>query len=122
MVRFSRVLVFGALAAIVGCASFQRTRGVDNVWRDAGVSAPVIGQTTQSDVLSQLGPPSQVIGLRDQTVFYYLKEHDEGRGGIFLVYNWVKEDVSYDRAIFFFNADGVLQDYGFSDEKPAGGR
>jgi outer membrane protein assembly factor BamE (lipoprotein component of BamABCDE complex) len=102
-------------ASLAGCASFERTRGVDNTWRDPGVAAPVVGKTTQSDILSALGPPSQVIGLRDQTVFYYLKESDKGRGGIFLVYNWLKEDVTYDRAIFFFDAKGVLQDYGLSN-------
>ncbi|HET6593172.1 MAG TPA: hypothetical protein VFG48_09685, partial [Xanthomonadales bacterium] len=64
----------------------------------------------------------QVIGLRDQTVFYYLKEHDIGRGGFFLVYNWLKEDVTYDRAIFFFDAGGVLRDYGLSNEQTAGAR
>lgn len=116
------LVVVVTIMALAGCASFQRTRGVDNLWRDPAVPAPVVGRTTQSDVLAALGPPSQVIGLRDRTVFYYLKEHDQGRGGIFLVYNWLKEDVSYDRAIFFFDAAGVLQDYGLSHDGQAGER
>jgi len=121
--RGFRVLVVAAtLAALTGCASFERTRGVDNLWRDPAVPAPAVGKTTQSDILAVLGPPSQVIGLRDQTVFYYLKEHDRGRGGIFLVYNWLQEDVTYDRAIFFFDADGVLRDYGFSNDSATDGR
>jgi len=107
---------------VVGCASFERTRGVDSTWRDPSTPAPVVGKTTQSDILSALGPPSQVIGLRDQTVFYYLREHDTGRGGLFLVYNWLKEDVTFDRAIFFFDANGVLQDYGLSNEPQASTR
>jgi hypothetical protein len=110
------------LIAVTGCVSFERTRGVDNAWRGPDVAAPVAGKTTQSDILAALGPPSQVIGLRDQTVFYYLKEHDTGRGGLFLVYNWLKEDVSYDRAIFFFDANGVLQDYGLSNDATADDR
>jgi len=117
----SALLVLG-LAAMAGCASFERTRGVDSTWRDPAIPAPVVGQTTQSDILSALGPPSQVIGLRDQTVFYYLREHDKGRGGLFLIYNWMKEDVTFDRAIFFFDANGVLQDYGLSKAPQAADR
>jgi len=123
IMRGTRVtFVAATLAALAGCASFERTRGVDNLWRDPAVAAPAVGKTTQTDILAALGPPSQVIGLRDQTVFYYLRERDTGRGGIFIVYNWLKEDVTYDRAIFFFDAAGVLQDYGFSRDKPAGDR
>ena len=109
-------LVIVMVAIVAGCASFERTRGVESTWRDPATPAPVVGATTQTDILAALGPPSQVIGLRDQTVFYYLKESDKGRGALLIVYNWLKEDVTYDRAIFFFDAQGVLQDYGFSDE------
>ena len=119
MVRLTWVLAVVMLTAVGGCASFQRTRGVDNLWRDAAAPAPVIGTTTRSEILAALGPPSQVISLGDQTVFYYLKEFDQGKGGIFLVYNWLQEDVSYDRAIFFFDADGVLQDYALSHDTSA---
>jgi hypothetical protein len=82
----------------------------------------VTGQTTESDIIKALGPPSQVIGLRDQTVFYYLTEHRKGKGAIFIIYNWVKEDTIYDRAIFFFDQNGVLRDYGFSKEEIAPSR
>ena len=75
-----------------GCATYDRSKGVRNLWRDPSVPPPVIGQTTQSDIIQVLGPPSQVIGLRNQTVFYYLKERSKGNGAIMLVYNWVKED------------------------------
>jgi hypothetical protein len=53
------------------------------------VADPVIGQTTESDIIKALGPPSQVVRLRDQTVFYYLMEHREGKGAILLLCNWV---------------------------------
>jgi len=122
MRRLPATIIVAALAILAGCASYERTRGVESAWRDPAIPAPVVGQTTQSEILEALGPPSQVIGLRDQTVFYYLRERDTGRGGIFIVYNWLKEDVTYDRAIFFFDAAGVLQDYGFSRDKPAGDR
>jgi len=110
------ILVIATLVIAAGCASFERTRGVESTWRDPATPPPVVGTTTQKDILAALGPPSQVIGLRDQNVFYYLKENDKGRGALLIVYNWLKEDVTYDRAIFFFDAEGVLQDYGFSDE------
>ncbi len=110
-------LLLALTMTLPGCASFERNQGVANAWRDPSVAAPVIGQTTESDIIKALGPPSQVIGLGDQTVFYYLMEHREGKAGIFLVYNWVKEDTIYDRAIFFFDQNGVLREYGFSKEK-----
>lgn len=118
----SRALLAAMLIVVAGCASFERTRGVDATWRDPATPAPVVGRTTQSEILDALGPPSQVIALRDQTVFYYLREQDKGRGGLFIVYNWLKEDVSFDRAIFFFDADGVLRDYGLSKEPQAADR
>ncbi len=102
--------------SLAGCASYERTRGVDNLWRTAAMPSPVVGTTTQTDILNALGPPSQVIGLRDQTVFYYLREQGRGRGAIFIVYNTLDERVTYDRAIFFFGADGRLQDYALSRE------
>ncbi|UCD48030.1 MAG: hypothetical protein JSV28_04360 [Deltaproteobacteria bacterium] len=110
-------LLLALTMTLPGCASFERNQGVENAWRDPSVAAPVIGQTTESDIIKALGPPSQVIGLGDQTVFYYLMEHREGKAGIFLIYNWVKEDTIYDRAIFFFDQNGVLREYGFSKEK-----
>ena len=101
---------------LTGCATYDRSQGVANTWRDASIPTPVKGKTTQSDIIEALGPPSQVIGLRDQTVFYYLRERRKGNGAILLIYNWVKEDVTYDRAIYFFDRNGVLQDYGYSNE------
>lgn len=110
-------LVLLILAVILpGCATYDRSQGVSNLWRDPSMPAPAKGQTTQSDIMQALGPPSQVIGLRDQTVFYYLRERRKGNGAILLVYNWLTEDVTYDRAIFFFDEKGVLQDYGYSNE------
>lgn len=110
-------LAVTTLVLVSGCASYERARGVDASWRDPATPRPVVGKTTQSEILEVLGPPSQVIGLRDQTVFYYLRQLDRGRGGIFIVYNWLQEDVTFDRAIFFFDANGVLQDYGLSNEQ-----
>jgi outer membrane protein assembly factor BamE (lipoprotein component of BamABCDE complex) len=110
-------LVLVTLAmTFAGCATYDRSQGVANTWRDPAIPTPVKGQTTQSDIIEALGPPSQVIGLRDQTVFYYLRERRKGNGAVLLVYNWVKENVTYDRAIYFFDQNGVLLDYGYSNE------
>lgn len=117
--RLLPTLLLVLSAALPGCATYDRSQGVANIWRDPSVPAPIKGQTTQSDIIKTLGPPSQVIGLRDQTVFYYLKEHRKGNGAVLLVYNWVKEDVIYDRAIYFFDQNGVLLDYGYSNEEIA---
>jgi len=112
-------LALALAASLVGCASYERTRGIDNTWRSATMPVPVVGTTTQAQILDALGPPSQVIGLRDQTVFYYLQEQSKGRGAIFIVYNQVSEKVVYDRAIFFFDSGGVLRDYALSRESIA---
>ena len=114
--RLLSLVLLTLVIMLAGCATYDRSQGVANTWRDPSVPAPVKGQTTQSDIIETLGPPSQVIGLRDQTVFYYLRERRKGNGAILILYNWVNENVTYDRAIFFFNKNGVLQDYGYSNE------
>jgi hypothetical protein len=55
--------------------------------------------------------------LQDQTVFYYLTENMKGKGKIFIVWNDLRAETRYDRAIFFFDADGVLQEFAFSKER-----
>lgn len=117
--RSISLFLLAAATTLTGCVSYDRAQGVKNVWRDESLAAPVIGKTTESDIIAALGPPSQVIGLRDQTVFYYLRERRKGDGAIFLLYNVVKENVTYDRAIYFFDKNGTLQDYGYSREKIA---
>lgn len=112
------VLLTGMVILVGGCASFTTERGVENRWRAA--DAPVFepGSTTESDVLRALGPPSQVISLGDRSVFYYLLEQGTGKALILLVYNDVRANVKYDRAIFFFDARGILTDYSYSKREP----
>jgi outer membrane protein assembly factor BamE (lipoprotein component of BamABCDE complex) len=69
------------------------------------------GESTRADVLALLGPPSQVIALEDETVLYYLFEDAEGDGLLLIVYNNIKIQTHYDRAIFFFDENDVLSDY-----------
>jgi len=102
-----------------GCTSFASVDGVSNLWREVPVDHFQKGVTTQSDVLELLGPPSQLINLHDQTVFYYLTEHTSGQGKIFIFWNQISAESEYDRAIFFFDTDGVLQELAYSKEEIA---
>ena len=102
-----RISCYGQIAILCvavltsGCASYGSVDGVDNLWREASVDQFKKGVTTQADVLEQLGPPSQLINLEDQTVFYYLTQQMSGDGQIFIVWNRVRASSKYDRAIFF---------------------
>jgi outer membrane protein assembly factor BamE (lipoprotein component of BamABCDE complex) len=114
-IRLAVVLLFVVLSS--SCANYGSVDGVDNLWREAPVDAFEKGVTTQAQVLELLGPPSQLINLQDQTVFYYLTENMTGTGKIFIFWNSVSAETQYDRAIFFFNSEGVLQEYAFSKEE-----
>ncbi len=95
-------------AFLSGCAQYDSKRGVAVVWQAQAVSQLVEGKSTRADVLDLLGPPSQVIALKDETVFYYLFEHSQGEGLVLIVYNRVNVDTRYDRAIFFFDDNDIL--------------
>ena len=99
-----------------GCANFGSVDGVENLWREVPVDSFQEGQTTQADVLELLGPPSQLIALNDRTVFYYLTEKTSGKGYIFIFWNQVDAKSEYDRAIFFFDNDGILEEFAYSQE------
>jgi hypothetical protein len=110
------LLVTGLMALSTGCLSKRSEIGVRNDWRDP--SPPVFerGRTTQSDVMKALGPPSQVIALTDQTLFYYLREQSRTKSAYFIIYNQTRQQITYDRAIFFFNKQSVLTDFAYSKE------
>ena len=108
--------LIGLATVLTGCTSFGSTDGVENVWREIPVERFEKGVTTQAEVLELLGPPSQLIALNEQTVFYYLTEKTSGKGKIFIVYNQIDASSKYDRAIFFFDRDGTLQEFAYSKE------
>ena len=114
MTRIILALLFLLLSN--GCANYGSVDGVDNLWREVPMEQFEAGITTQSDVLELLGPPSQLIKLDDQVVFYYLAQQNKGTGMILIVWNKVDEKRQYDRAIFFFDTDGVLQEVSYSKE------
>ena len=105
------VLVVFCLGLLSGCVQFDSQRGIEVAWQDRVVANLTKGESTRADVLELLGPPSQVISLRDETVMYYLFEEAEGDGIILIVYNSIDIKTHYDRAIFFFDDNDVLTDY-----------
>lgn len=113
MMRFTGGKTLATLVALLllgGCAQYDNKRGVEVSWQPEAVNSLVKGESTRNDVLKLLGPPSQVISLEDETVLYYLFEQSKGDGLILIVYNRMRVDTSYDRAIFFFDENDVLTD------------
>jgi len=108
-VPFFAVLVLTAL--LVGCVRYENKRGVDVLWQPEVTAQLLKGQTTREDILTLLGPPSQLIALENETVLYYLFERSEGDGMILIVYNRMKIRTRYDRAVFFFDENDTLRDY-----------
>ena len=104
------------ILVLAGCTSDNGYSGVDNIWRSANSPAWEVGATTETDVIDALGPPSQLIGLDKETVYYYLREERKARGLLLLIYNWKTQTLIYDRAIFFFNKKGMLTKYSYSLE------
>lgn len=121
--RFLSFLLLISLACGVSssCVNVKSERGVENLWRadESGNTASNWnkGKTTKSEILKDLGPPSQVLSVGNETVFYYLREQISGQGIVLIVYNNVKVHAEYDRAIFFFDKQGVLNDFSVSGEQ-----
>lgn len=111
--RTRTALVIAAAVWLTGCISFERTAGVESLWLDDSAPELERGRTTEAEILARLGPPSQLVALGDRTVFYYLREITKGSTAITFVYNRQRERVSYERAVFFFDVDGVLTEYAF---------
>jgi hypothetical protein len=103
-----------ALLFSAGCTRIHTEKGIEPVWHDVEVGSFQVGVTTQSDVMALIGPPSQIISHQNGSIFYYLYEEAIGNGLILLLYNQGQLNTRYDRAIFFFDSAGVLQDHAFS--------
>ncbi len=109
--------VFALVLFVAGCVSKNSQQGVENRWRGENVQVFKTGETTEHDVLTALGPPSQLINLGNRTVLYYLQEQKKTRSAILIIYNQTREKITYDRAIFFFDQQGKLTDFSTSDEQ-----
>jgi outer membrane protein assembly factor BamE (lipoprotein component of BamABCDE complex) len=111
MNRTRLLVTLACLCLLTGCVKFNSKRGVEVAWQEPITNQFTVGKTTRGTVMKALGPPSQVISLRDETVLYYLFEKSRGEGMILIVYNRIDIDTNYDRAIFFFNDDDVLTEF-----------
>ena len=100
-----------SVSLLGGCAQFDSKRGVEVNWQTAVTDKLTRGESTRANVLALLGPPSQVIALDGETALYYLFEQSKGDGLILIVYNRMRIDTRYDRAIFFFDEHDVLTEY-----------
>lgn len=98
-------------ALVAGCINNRSERGVEALWEAPGHDAFVVGRTTRAEVLDELGPPSQIVTLGEGSAYYYLLEKTHARGLILLLYNSRNEKTVYERAVFFFDRNGVLTDY-----------
>ena len=110
LLRVTLVLLLVAVP-LSGCLQYEAKRGVEVKWQTAITSQLEEGKSTRADVMDLLGPPSQVISLDDETALYYLFERTSGRGYILVLYNRFTVDARYDRAVFFFDENDVLQEY-----------
>lgn len=107
-------MVVLAIVFTSGCGRFHTEKGIEPAWHDQEAGSFRRGVSTQTEIMALLGPPSQIISHRDGSIFYYLHEEAVGVGYIFILFNYAKLNTRYDRAIFFFDAAGVLQDYALS--------
>ena len=115
--KFYIIAIFSLFISMTACFTVSDQQGVDNLWREEWrVEDIEVGKTTQNDIVQVLGPPSQIIDLDTGALFYYLLQYRKGSGVFLLLFNFKKAKVNYDRAIFFFDNEGVLTDYGFSIE------
>jgi len=119
MPRLANIIaaVFCAIA-LQACVQYESKRGVEVSWQSSVTQQLARGESTRKDVLALLGPPSQVISLEDETVLYYLFERAKGDGLILILYNRMKVDTRYDRAIFFFDENDVLTEYSTRIDEP----
>ncbi len=109
-------LIAVGIFLLAGCSSWDGYAGVENEWRSPDVPPWEPGVTTASEVTAVLGPPSQLIALHDETVFYYMREGKGGHALMLFVWNTGTQTTSYDRAMFFFDKQGLLRKYSYSPE------
>ena len=109
LLRASTLLL--AFALVTACAQYENKRGVDVNWQESVTKELEKGKSTRKDVMALLGPPSQLIALDEESVLYYLFEHSKGDGLILILYNRMRINTRYDRAVFFFDENDILTDY-----------
>ena len=112
--RIAPALLALLLVSTSACINMRSDRGVEARWHDVGADGFEAGKTMRSEVLEDLGPPSQILSIAEGSAFYYMLETTRARGMILLVYNDRTERTRYDRAVFFFDHEEVLTDFALS--------
>lgn len=112
----ARLAALATSLLLGACVTYQSLDGVENTWRELSTERIQVDVTTQADILDWLGPPSQIIALGEQTVFYYLSQKQQGKAKVLIVWNDAQDQTRYDRAVFFFDPQGVLTEYSIRDE------
>ena len=112
-------LVLVITLPLTACLQFRSKRGVEVNWQTAITEQLESGKSTRADVMTLLGPPSQIIALDKETALYYLFERTAGQGYILVLYNRFEIDARYDRAVFFFDENDVLLEYSTHIHQPA---
>ncbi len=101
------------VSLIAGCSIANRQAGIPNRWQKEQ-QAFQVKTTTEQDVLDLLGPPSHLMEIHERTVFYYLLEKDHTEGLYLGVFNYTDTDARFDRAIFIFSQDRLLEEFAVS--------
>ena len=114
--RCAATVFLSTLLILSGCARWDETTGVENNWRSDAAPQWEPGKTSADEVIAALGPPSQLINLQNQSVYYYMRERVTGNGYFLLFYNTSTKVTRFDRAVFFFDESGVLTRFAYSND------
>jgi len=104
----------------MGCTMGNREVGTSKQWSFDKIQ---LKTTTEKQLLEVFGPPSliDIKSMKDRTVYYYWVERLKNKSLYLFVYNYWNVDIKYDRAMFVFNKEGILEYYGVSYGNPEKG-
>lgn len=127
--RSVTVLLSGVvlLFTMTACLSYRYTRDIQGIEIENPGDSYSLGQTTLTDVLMQLGAPDDIYSLNDIDLLIYRRSISQGSSlslgipifdlavGGSLDITASNDLTRYDVLTFFFNTQGVLEDYIFEN-------
>ncbi len=110
-------LLFFIPLFLLACTIGSREVGTSKQWSFDKIQLNI---TTEKQVLESFGPPSliDIKSMKERTIYYYWVEKLKNKSLYLFVYNYWNVDIKYDRAMFIFNKDGILEYYGVSYGNP----